>query len=153
MSELLREGTEAPDFRAEDQDGNPISLSGLRGQIIILYFYPRDDTPGCTREACGFRDDLSAFEREGAKVVGVSVDDRVSHKRFQEKHGLNFTLVADPGKEVTRLYGALGILGVARRVTYIIDGEGVIRRVYEKVRTRDHSREVVQAIREISKAR
>jgi peroxiredoxin Q/BCP len=146
MSDLLPIGTPAPDFTSVDQNGNPIALKDYRGRTVVLYFYPRDDTPGCTAEACAFRDDLEEFKGRNVAILGVSVDDAESHKRFQEKYGLNFTLVADPKKEITREYGALNLFGVARRVTYIIDGRGNIRHVYEKVQPRDHSREILQTL-------
>lgn len=113
---------------------------------MVLYFYPKDDTPGCTAEACAFRDDLEEFKGRNVAILGVSVDDVESHKRFQEKYGLNFTLVADPTKEITRRYGALSLFGVARRVTYIIDDKGTIRHVYERVAPREHSREILQTL-------
>lgn len=147
MGDLLPVGSPAPDFSSVNQDGRPVALGDFRGRTVVLYFYPKDDTPGCTAEACAFRDDLEEFRGRNVAILGVSVDDAASHKRFQQKYGLNFTLVADPDKEITRRYGALGLLGVARRVTYIIDGKGIIRHVYERVRPRDHSREVLETLK------
>lgn len=127
---MLKAGTMAPSVESVDQDGNPFRLADLRGQWVVLYFYPADETYGCTREACAFRDNLSELSKEGAVVVGVSVQDEHSHLRFAQHHGLTFKLVADSGKRVTRAYDVLGILGVAKRVTYLIDPEGKIRDVY-----------------------
>ncbi|HYS71486.1 MAG TPA: peroxiredoxin [Thermoplasmata archaeon] len=124
---MLPVGEMAPDFESVDQDGKPFRLSSIRGRWTILYFYPKDETVGCTAEACTFRDNMEAFEGLGAEVVGVSVQDRESHRKFAEHHRLNFRLVADPEKSITRAYGALGLLGVARRVTYLIDPDGRIR--------------------------
>ncbi len=137
----------APDFSLRNQDGAVISLGDFRGQLVVLYFYPRDNTYGCTREACSFRDDMEAFAKEGVVILGVSTDDVDSHKDFQRRHGLNFTLLADADGEVCRKYNALGILGIARRVTYVIDEGGNIRLAYEKVRTRQHAQEVLRDIR------
>ncbi len=127
---MLEVGAAAPDFGGIDQDGQAFRLSSLRGRWTILYFYPKDETTGCTAEACTFRDNMESFRGLGAEVVGVSVQDRASHERFAKHHNLNFRLVADPDKEVTRTYGALGLLGVAKRVTYLIDPDGTIRDVH-----------------------
>lgn len=127
---MLDVGTAAPDFETEDQHGNPFRLSASRGTWVILYFYPKDETIGCTAEACGFRDNLESFRGLGAEIVGVSVQDQDSHRRFAEHRQLNFRLIADPEKRITRTYGALGLLGLAKRVTYLIDPEGRIRDAY-----------------------
>src|SRR5881397_1118101 len=124
---MLAVGTAAPDFMASDQHGTEVRLSAWRGKWIVLYFYPKDETVGCTAEACAFRDNLQSLSELGAEVVGVSVQDVDSHRRFAMHHGLNFRLIADPEKRVTRLYEALGILGIAKRVTYLIDPQGVVR--------------------------
>jgi peroxiredoxin Q/BCP len=123
------EGTNAPDFTLQDQDGNNVTLSGLRGNWAIVYFYPKDDTPGCTAESCSFRDSHEAFIDAGAKVVGISSDSVESHKAFAEKYNLPFTLLADTGGAVRKQWGVGRTLGVIPgRVTYVIDPEGVIRR-------------------------
>lgn len=127
---LLEAGSTAPDFGGVDPEGNPFRLSSLRGKWVVLYFYPKDETTGCTMEACEFRDNLGALQALGAEVVGVSVQDAESHRAFAEHRRLNFRLVADPDKAITRSYGALGFLGVAKRVTFLIDPEGRIRDVH-----------------------
>ncbi len=146
MVDLLSAGTKAPDFVSVDQDGKEIRLSHFKGMPVILYFYPKDDTPGCTKEACNFRDNYDEYEKKGVKVLGVSVDDQESHKRFQEKYKLNFTLVADDSRDISRKYGALGE-SVAKRVTYIIDREGDIAHVYPNVNPDQHSLEVMDKLK------
>lgn len=140
---VLPEGTLAPKIETVDQNGRRVVL-GFRG-VAVLYFYPKDDTPGCTTEACSFRDDLSQFEQRGVTVYGVSTDDAESHKRFAQKFGLNFTLLADPEKKISQSYGVLSERGYAQRVTFIIK-DGVIARVFPKVSPDGHSREVLQAL-------
>ncbi|HKZ48457.1 MAG TPA: peroxiredoxin [Thermoplasmata archaeon] len=127
---MLKAGTSAPEVQSVDQAGNPFRLADLRGRWVVLYFYPADETYGCTREACAFRDNMEDLAKEGAEVVGVSVQDQESHKRFAEHHALRFRLLADPGKRICRTYEALGFLGVAKRITYLIDPEGRIRFAY-----------------------
>jgi peroxiredoxin Q/BCP len=144
----LKVGTLAPDFSSVDQMGREVKLSQYRGSPVVLYFYPRDDTPGCTTEACNFRDNSAEFDKRGVKVLGVSVDSPQSHKKFQEKYGLNFTLVADNSKEVSEKYGVLGG-STARRVTYIIDRDGKVAHVYSKVTPKDHATEVLSRMQEL----
>ncbi|MGH9389604.1 MAG: peroxiredoxin [Vicinamibacteria bacterium] len=127
---MLGAGDVAPDFESVDQDGHAFRLSSLRGRWAILYFYPKDETTGCTAEACAFRDNLEAFRALGTEVVGVSTQDRESHRRFAQRHGLNFRLVADPDKRIARAFGALGFLGLAKRVSFLVDGDGRIRDAY-----------------------
>lgn len=127
---MLAVGDLAPDFAARDHDGSDLRMSSLRGRWVVLYFYPKDETSGCTAEACTFRDNLESIQGLGAEVIGVSVQDVDSHRQFAAHHRLNFRLVADPDKGITRAYGVLGILGVAKRVTYLIDPEGRIRDAY-----------------------
>ncbi|HKJ96209.1 MAG TPA: peroxiredoxin [Thermoplasmataceae archaeon] len=148
MVDLLSIGTKAPDFHSVDQEGKEISLSHFKGRPVILYFYPKDDTPGCTKEACNFRDNYSQYEARGVKVLGVSVDDQESHRKFAEKYNLNFTLVADDSKDISRKYGALGD-NVAKRVTYIIDKEGSIAHVYPNVNPDQHSDEVMAKLQDL----
>ncbi|HVL88369.1 MAG TPA: peroxiredoxin [Candidatus Thermoplasmatota archaeon] len=124
------EGRPAPDFAAPDQRGETLRLSDLRGRWVVLYFNPRDETRGCTAEACEFRDRRDAFSRLDAEIVGVSTQDQASHAAFARRHRLPFRLVADPDKRIARAYGALGWLGVARRVTFVLDPSGVVRRVH-----------------------
>lgn len=130
----LKEGDKAPDFTLTSDEGNIVKLSDFEGKSnIILYFYPKDETPGCTKEACNFRDNLDKFNEYNTKILGVSVDDVDSHKSFKEKENLNFTLLADPDKVVTKQYGVLNIVGMASRVTFVIDKQGIIRKIYPKV--------------------
>jgi peroxiredoxin Q/BCP len=130
----LKEGDKAPDFTLQSDQGKEVKLSDFRGvSNIILYFYPKDQTPGCTTEACNFRDNFSQFEDMNTTILGVSVDDVNSHQAFKKKDNLNFTLLADPEKTVTKEYGVLNSFGKASRVTFVIDKEGVIRKIYPKV--------------------
>lgn len=144
----LKEGMQAPDFTSVDQMGRQVSLSQYKGHPVVVYFYPKDDTPGCTTEACNFRDNNTEFEKKGIKVLGVSVDSTQSHKKFQEKYGLNFTLVADNSKEISEKYGVLGG-STARRVTFIIGKDGKIAHVYPKVTPKDHATEVLSKMHEL----
>lgn len=143
---LLEPGSVAPDFEAQDQEGEPWSLADLRGKPVVLYFYPMDDTPGCTAEACGFRDEAAARERAGAVVLGVSTQDAASHRRFAAKHRLDFPLLVDRGKRICKAYGALGLTGLAKRVTYLIGPDGRVARVWGTVDARHHSQEVLAAV-------
>ncbi|WP_010916677.1 thioredoxin-dependent thiol peroxidase [Thermoplasma volcanium] len=146
--ELLKVGDQAPDFETVDQSGSKVRLSDFKGQPVVLYFYPKDNTPGCTTEACNFRDNFNSFKEAGIKVIGVSVDSPESHKRFAEKYQLNFTLASDKEKEICKKYGVLG-LATAKRVTYIIDRDGKIVYVYPKVTPKDHAVEVMNKIKEL----
>jgi thioredoxin-dependent peroxiredoxin len=149
---MLQEGDAAPDFEARDAEGNPVRLSDLRGRKVVLYFYPKDDTPGCTKEACSFRDSFAEFRSRGIEVLGVSTDDEKSHRQFAEKYSLPFTLLADTDHRVADLYGVYGekqfmgrrYMGVARR-TFLIDEEGRLRRVFDKVKVDEHAAEVLKA--------
>jgi peroxiredoxin Q/BCP len=149
---MIKEGDAAPDFEARDADGNTVKLSDLRGQKVVLYFYPKDDTPGCTKEACSFRDSHSALEREGIKVLGVSLDDEKSHRKFAEKFSLPFTLLADTDHVVADAYGVYGekqfmgkkYMGVDRK-TFLIDEQGRVKKVFDKVNVEQHADEVMKA--------
>jgi peroxiredoxin Q/BCP len=146
----VKEGAPAPDFTLQDQAGNPITLSSLRGKWVVLYFYPKDDTPGCTKEACSFRDNLVALQQLNAAVLGVSVDSVTSHKEFSDKFELNFPILADDRYDVCRLYGTLtSYMGikVASRSTVIIDPQGVIRKLFPSVQPTDHALEVHRALK------
>jgi thioredoxin-dependent peroxiredoxin len=148
----LKEGDKAPDFTLKQQDGRDVTLSKIwEKNIIVLYFYPMDDTPGCTKEACVFRDLYQDFKNAGAEVLGISVDDAVSHKKFQEKHKLTFTLLADPDKKVVGLYDAKNIIGKAKRVTFIIDKTGIIKKIYPDVDVSVHGQEVLTFIKKLQK--
>ena len=152
---MLDAGSEAPDFELEDQNGTRHRLSGYRGRWVVLYFYPKDDTPGCTKEACGFRDNLDALGDLNAAVLGVSADDRESHARFAQKFALTFPLLVDPDKSVLEAYDAYGdknlygkIVKGVKRVTYLIAPDGKVARVWAKVKAAEHAEEVRQALAE-----
>jgi len=140
-------GMAAPEFRLQDQAGAWHSLSEYRGKWLVLYFYPKDDTPGCTTQACEFRDNIFAFNKLGAVILGVSVDDVASHKQFAEEHSLPFTLLADSTKETAKSYGVLrsvlGIMEIAARETFIIDPQGRIAKHYAAVDPKGHSQAVL----------
>lgn len=141
----LAVGSTAPDFTAKDTNGDTISLSQFKGKTVVLYFYPKDDTPGCTKEAQGFRDAYSELQGKDMVVLGVSMDDEASHQKFTEKYGLPFQLVADADGTVTRAYDVEGD-GYSKRVTYIIDGEGKIIQVFDKVDTANHAKDILSSV-------
>ena len=148
-------GTAAPGFSLPDQNGATRRLSEWRGRWVVLYFYPKDDTPGCTTEACAFRDDLARLTALDAQVVGISVDDTVSHKAFAEKYSLPFPLLADTTAEVARQYGALSdwlVIKVAKRYTFLVDPAGRIARVYLSVEASRHSTEIVADLKALGAA-
>jgi len=149
----LPAGTPAPDFNLLDDTNTPRKLSDFRGRNVVLYFYPADDTPGCTKEACNFRDDYSAYEKAGVVILGVSPDDVASHLKFKKKFQLPFPLLADEGHKVCDLYGVWGpkkFLGKeyegVLRTTFLIDENGNIVKVFEQVRPAEHSAEVLSAL-------
>lgn len=146
----LKAGQTAPDFELPDQTGVQVRLSQFRGQAaVVLFFYPKDDTTGCTIEACTFRDEMPRFDAMGAKVIGVSSDSSESHARFAGKYDLSFTLLADKGGRVRKMYGATGLLMglIPGRVTYVIDREGVIRHVFSsQTAFRGHIEEALRAL-------
>ena len=146
---LLAEGQEAPDFTAQAHDGTTIELGKLRGEPVVLYFYPKDETPGCTAEAQAFRDDQPELAKLNARVIGVSLDSLDSHKAFADNHDLNFPLVADPGGEIASKYGVDTSRGVAARVTYVIDASGKIAKVYPKVQVQGHADEVLAVLQSL----
>jgi len=149
---MLKEGTTAPAFKTTDQNGESVSLKDLRGQKVVLYFYPKDDTPGCTKEACSFRDAYSKFKKHDITVLGVSPDKEASHKKFVTKYQLPFTLLADTDHSIADAYGVWGekkfmgrtYMGV-HRTTFLIDEKGKIRKIFEKVKPEDHASEVLEA--------
>ncbi|MBN2108466.1 MAG: peroxiredoxin [Deltaproteobacteria bacterium] len=148
----LKEGDKAPDFTLKQQDGRDVTLSKEWAKgIVVLYFYPMDNTPGCTKEACAFRDLYNDFKNAGAEVLGISVDDAASHKKFQEKHKLPFTLLADTEKKVTKLYDVKNFIGKAKRVTFVIDTAGIIKKIYPDVNVGTHGQEVLAYVKSLQK--
>lgn len=156
MGDFLEPGTKAPDFTLPADDGSKISLRQFRGKPVVLYFYPRDNTPGCTKEAQAFRDRHAAFVKRGAIVLGVSPDDLDSHAGFRDRHGLNFRLLSDVDHRVAEQYGAwrektrfgkksMGI----QRSTYLIDAQGVIRKVWKRVSVDGHDAQVLGALEQL----
>jgi peroxiredoxin Q/BCP len=152
--ELLGVGAKAPKFTTTDQDGNRVRLDDFKGRPVVLYFYPKDDTPGCTKEACAFRDEFSEFRDLGAEVLGVSTDDERSHKKFVEKFSLPFRLLADTNREIVEAYGVWGEKSLygrkymgTNRVTYVIDGKGRVAAVYPKVKPETHAAEILDFLR------
>ncbi|MTJ28596.1 peroxiredoxin [Aphanizomenon sp. UHCC 0183] len=138
----LTVGTDAPAFTTTDTNGNTVSLSDFAGKTVVLYFYPKDDTPGCTKQACSFRDAQSDYTSKGIVVLGVSADDEVAHQAFTSKYSLNFPLLADTNKSIITAYDVDGG-GYAKRVTYIIDGDGKIIHVDTAVNTPTHASDVL----------
>ena len=153
MSEWIEEGKPAPDFELQTDRGEPLRLSAQRGKPVVLYFYPQDDTPGCTKEACAFRDRRPELAERGALVLGVSPDDVASHAKFRDKYSLDFPLLADPEHQVAETYGAWReknnygkkYMGV-QRSTFLIDGDGVVRKVWKKVDVSEHDQQVIDAL-------
>ncbi len=143
---LVAERERAPDFRAQDQHGAVRTLAEFRGHPVVLYFYPRDGTPGCTREACAFRDAWDRIAATGAQVLGVSTDSVASHRRFADEHHLTFPLLADPEGRIADQYGVRRVMGFDARVTFIIDATGQVVRVYPSVDPAIHADEVVRVL-------
>jgi thioredoxin-dependent peroxiredoxin len=149
----LKEGDKAPDFTSKDQNGNTVSLSDFSGRDVILYFYPKDDTPGCTAEACSFRDNYESLLSNGFEVIGVSTDDEVSHQKFMTKYQLPFTLISDEDKKIVEDYGVWveknmygkKYMGTARK-TFIIGKDGNIRKIINKVDTKNSSQQVLDLV-------
>lgn len=150
---VLKAGNKAPDFELQDENGKLQRLSDYLGDPVLLYFYPKDDTPGCTKEACNFRDDYSAYQDAGVTILGVSPDTPESHTKFKEKYALPFTLLADVDHQVAEQYGVWGLKknfgreyeGIFR-TTFLINPDGMIKEVFEKVKPADHSAEVLALI-------
>ncbi len=149
----LKEGGKAPAFSAKDQDGNPVKLADFKGKPVILYFYPKDMTSGCTTQACAFRDDYAKLTKKGAIVLGVSPDSSKSHQKFIEKHSLPFPLLVDEDHAIAEKYGAWGeksmygrkYFGIIRS-TFLIDGDGKLKKIWSKVKVAGHNDEVFEAI-------
>jgi len=149
----IKEGLKAPVFKGKDQDGRMVSLEDFIGKKVILYFYPKDDTPGCTAEACNIRDNYGLLLSKGFAIVGVSPDDEKSHIRFREKYKLPFSLIADPDKSIIKAYGAWGEKSMygkkyegVLRTTFVIDEKGIILKIISKVETRDHTRQILDEL-------
>jgi peroxiredoxin Q/BCP len=150
---MVEEGKPAPDFELTSDSGEQVKLSDFRGKPVVLYFYPKDDTPGCTTQACGIRDNYGAFAERGAVVLGVSPDEEISHVKFKEKYGLPFTLLADPEHRVADDYGVWGekhaygktYMGVERS-TFLIDSKGNVAKVMRKVKPDTHADDVLAAL-------
>ena len=138
----LSVGTTAPAFSVKDTNGNTVSLSDFSGKTVVLYFYPKDDTPGCTKEACSFRDSYDIYQDKDVIVLGVSLDDSASHQAFTNKYSLPFPLLADTEGALTQAYDVDGG-GYAKRVTYVIDGDGQIIKVYDSVKTDTHAADIL----------
>jgi len=152
MEIKVKAGDSAPEFEAVTSEGTKLGLKDLVGKKnIVLYFYPKDDTPGCTKEACSFRDNIQAVRKMGAEVVGVSVDGVESHKKFTSKYNLPFPLISDKEKRIATAYGVLKDTGTsASRVTFIIDKSGKVAKVFPTVDVTKHTQEVIEALRAIS---
>jgi peroxiredoxin Q/BCP len=150
---MLKEGDKAPAFELPSVEGGHLSLKDFVGKTVVLYFYPKDDTPGCTREACAFRDSQAALKKAGAVVLGVSPDSVESHQKFRSKYKLNFPLLADADKTVAKKYGAFGekvlygkkVTGMIRS-TFVIDGKGIVRKVFPRVKVDGHSDKVLEVV-------
>jgi peroxiredoxin Q/BCP len=154
MATELRVGDKAPEFSLPDQDGNSVALKRLRGRQVVLYFYPKDDTPGCTTEACGFRDSLGPIKKAGAVVLGVSLDSGASHQRFIAKYGLPFSLLSDEDAGVSKAYGVYKQKNMygkkywgIERTTFVIDPAGKLKAVFNKVKVDGHLDEVLAVLR------
>jgi peroxiredoxin Q/BCP len=155
VSTKIKEGDKAPDFSVRDASGNTVRLKDLRGKKVVLYFYPKDDTPGCTKEACAFRDSFAKFRKRGIEILGVSLDNEKSHQKFAQKYDLPFRLLADTDRAVSESYGTYGekkFMGRKymgnHRMTFLIDEEGKIKKVFSKVKPEAHAEEVLEAFEE-----
>ena len=152
----LKVGDKAPAFKLKNQDGDIISLSDLKGKPVVLYFYPKDDTPGCTKEACNFRDEFPKFGKMKAEIIGISTDSVDSHKKFADKYKLPFNLLADEKKEIVEKFGVWKeknmygrkYMGI-ERTTFIINADGKINKIFPKVKVDDHNQEVMDALKEL----
>ena len=151
---MVEEGKKAPEFAAMDDEGNKVKLKDFRGKNVILYFYPKDNTSGCTKEACDFRDNYKQFQKAGAVILGVSPDSEKSHKKFKEKFDLPFPLIVDEAKEIANLYGVWKeksmygrkYMGI-ERTTFVIDEDGKVKKIFPKVKVTDHAQAVLEALK------
>jgi thioredoxin-dependent peroxiredoxin len=148
----VKEGQKAPAFRAKDQNGETVSLADFKGQKIVLYFYPEDDTPTCTVQACNLRDNYALLKKQGIIVLGISPDEEKKHKKFEQKYSLPFTLLADPGHVIIGKYGVWGekqlygrkYMGL-HRTTFLIDEKGIVRKIFLKPKNKQHTQEILEA--------
>lgn len=153
----LQAGDKAPAFKGKDQNGKTVSLSDFKGKKIVLYFYPQDDTPTCTVQACNLRDNFSLLQSKGFTVIGVSPDNEASHQKFENKFSLPFTLIADPDHDIINAYGIWGekqlygrkFMGL-HRTTFLVDEKGIIRKVFLKPRSKQHSEDIIKAWDQLS---
>lgn len=149
---MIEPGEKAPDFTGKDQNGEEIKLSDYKGKKVVLYFYPKDDTPGCTKQACSLRDGFAELKKNNIEVLGVSADDKESHQKFIKKYDLPFTLLADIDKTIINKYGVYGeknmygkkYMGI-KRTTFLIDEDGIIKKIFKRVKTDEHADEVLKA--------
>jgi peroxiredoxin Q/BCP len=154
---ILTESMKAPAFKGKNELGKSISLTDYKGQKVVLYFYPQDDTPTCTVQACNLRDNYALLQKEGFTVIGVSPDDETKHKKFQTKHNLPFTLIADTNNEIIEKYGVWGekqmygkkYMGLLR-TTFVIDEKGIIQKIFHKPKSKQHAEEIIEAWEKIS---
>jgi peroxiredoxin Q/BCP len=153
MATMPEAGQPAPDFTLTDQDGNQVSLKDYRGKDVLVYFYPKDDTPGCTKEACSIRDTWQDFDAKGTAVLGISRDDAKSHQQFIAKYNLPFSLLSDPDAQVTRSYGAWGEKNMYGKISegvirssFLVGPDGIIKKVWKKVKTDTHGSDVLTAL-------
>ena len=149
----INEGEKAPSFEGKDQNGKTIKLEGFKGKKVVLYFYPKDDTPGCTPEACNLRDNYKSLMDKGIQIIGVSADTEAKHQKFIEKYSLPFPLIADTEKEVIEAFGVWGekkfmgkVYDGIHRVTYVIDEEGIVIKRFDKVKTKEHTEQILEAL-------
>ena len=149
----INEGEKAPSFEGKDQNGKTIKLEGFKGKKVVLYFYPKDDTPGCTAEACNLRDNYKSLMNKGIQIIGVSADTEAKHQKFIEKYSLPFPLIADTEKEVIEAFGVWGekkfmgkVYDGIHRVTYVIDEEGIVIKRFDKVKTKEHTEQILEAL-------
>ena len=150
MKIKVKVGDSAPNFDGVTADGSTLTIKHLAGKNVVLYFYPKDDTPGCTREACNFRDDLKIIRDLGAEIIGVSLDTVESHRKFAAKYNLPFPLVSDKDKRIAKAYGVLKNTGTStNRVTFIIDKNGKIAKIFPRVDVKVHSKEIAEALKEL----
>jgi thioredoxin-dependent peroxiredoxin len=152
LTDVPEVGQRAPSFEAVDQNGSLVSLASFLGRPVVLYFYPKDDTPGCTAEACSFRDSMTILTSRGITVLGVSVDSQKSHLGFASKYSLNFTLLSDNKKSILRAYGVESPFGTAKRMTFIIGSDGIVKYVFTNVNTKSHAVDALKKMEELGLA-